>query len=569
MTISNPTFQVGYTGDGSIVTYPYTNDFYVLQASDMKVFLDGILQTTGYNVTGVGQDNSGSVVFDTPPGLGVAILLVRVVPNTQLTDYEDYDPFSAEDTENAFDKLTMANINQQDEIGRSLKVAFGETDPPVFDLDGANGNVLEVTSDGSKVVGVTSAQEFRDAETNAIAAANAASVSAGEALSSENFSREWASNPEDNDVNDGINPVNFSSFHYMKKAESIVATGVQLRNGIVAGAGNLLTDFNAMDWTGTPYAVGTAFEILDNNVTQFQYDGNLYDWFGIKGITVGLGGNYTAVASDLFLSQATNAASVSFDPNLSTLSSTNVQAAIDETDVKVEANKEDIAAIVTGFKNVLINGDFRINQRGFDGNWAAAADNEYGYDRWFKAELTKIGQYIEDANVIVGDQYTVSWDNGTAGDGLGFVYDKDAVPLGSGTSGFTFTMATTGNFLPAISLYVPNDATNIQLERGTVQTDFEIRNIQQELAMCQRLYWEANGLNMPMSLVSTTSTNRILWVPFPVTMRVPPTSVTYTVNAGTPSPAGTITIHGFRALVARGDTTSSSNILSIKASAEL
>jgi hypothetical protein len=68
--------------------------------------------------------------------------------------------------------------------------------------------------------------------------------------------------------------------------------------------------------------------------------------------------------------------------------------------------------------------------------------------------------------------------------------------------------------------------TGIQLETGTVATPFEMRDIGQELALCQRYYWKA-GLKA-ISAVAAGKTNNAtdcnFYVSYPVRMRSAPTS---------------------------------------------
>jgi hypothetical protein len=78
--------------------------------------------------------------------------------------------------------------------------------------------------------------------------------------------------------------------------------------------------------------------------------------------------------------------------------------------------------------------------------------------------------------------------------------------------------------------------TGIQLETGTVATPFEMRDIGQELALCQRYYYKivtsaaASEVLVPSAFVDT-STRAIGSVNFPVTMRVAPTAVEQTGTA--------------------------------------
>lgn len=485
MTISTTVNINQYAGDGVVITFPYT--YPILNVSDMTVYLDGVLQTMGYTVIGAGNP-TGSVQFDTAPAVGVEILLLRVIPLTQLTDYEEYDPFSATDHENALDKLTMIDQQLQEELDRTFKTPIGSDPLPDVVLgDNPEGKVLEVSADGSEINAVTSATDIFNAASSASAAAAAALASQNAAETSKNFANEWATNPEDNDVNDGVNPVNFSAFHYMKKAEELIATGVQTREGVVSGTGDIVTDFNAMDWTGHQYSgtPASAFFIPANSVTFFAHNDVTFVWYGPKDVNVGLGGDYTAVAADLVLRTFNIASVIGFDPNNTTLVSTNVQDAIDE--VVNTTIPDATGAVNTGFKNVIINGDFRINQRGFDGVWdnPAMPQTSYGYDRWGKLSSgdnpPQFKQSIEDENLIDGETYTLSWEGG----GNAVIKDGNASLVAIGPSPLKGTITFGSN---RCSVEMAGGQYNVQFERGTIATNFEVRNIQQELAMCQRYY---------------------------------------------------------------------------------
>ena len=77
--------------------------------------------------------------------------------------------------------------------------------------------------------------------------------------------------------------------------------------------------------------------------------------------------------------------------------------------------------------------------------------------------------------------------------------------------------------------YTTNDATfeitGVQLEVGSVATDFEHRSFGQELALCQRYYYlHLSGASKPVGMfVGFTSTGMYGMLQFPVTMRANPT----------------------------------------------
>ena len=76
--------------------------------------------------------------------------------------------------------------------------------------------------------------------------------------------------------------------------------------------------------------------------------------------------------------------------------------------------------------------------------------------------------------------------------------------------------------------YTTNDATleitGVQLEVGSVATDFEHRSFGQELALCQRYFYQINGNNGDISISGgfLNASEFFVSVDFPVTMRATP-----------------------------------------------
>jgi len=116
---------------------------------------------------------------------------------------------------------------------------------------------------------------------------------------------------------------------------------------------------------------------------------------------------------------------------------------------------------MAGLRNILINGDLKLNQRGV--TIAAAAVGAYGPDRW-KRTAGGMTQVIESGGFAHGVKYTLS---------------------GTGVTTQVLTAPASGDWtIPD----VPITATNIQLERGEVATAFEVRPVQLEAAMCMRYF---------------------------------------------------------------------------------
>ena len=123
----------------------------------------------------------------------------------------------------------------------------------------------------------------------------------------------------------------------------------------------------------------------------------------------------------------------------------------------------------------------------------------------------------------------------------------------------------------SVSVVATNGATfyitGIQLEAGSVATPFERRDYGRELALCQRYYWSIPSCNYPMSIVATTDNYRRSFTQFPSTMRTSPT-VTGSTDNGSIS-FDNITTSAVRGVVGFGNTTSTANLTSIFATAEL
>jgi len=105
MTLTTQTQRWEYVGDGATTIFAY--DARVDIASDMKAFLNGLPTDISFTVTGLGNDNGGDVIFNSPPALGVAISLERILPFQQTTDFPVRGPFPAEANEDTFDRIVM------------------------------------------------------------------------------------------------------------------------------------------------------------------------------------------------------------------------------------------------------------------------------------------------------------------------------------------------------------------------------------------------------------------------------------------------------------------------------
>ena len=134
MTVSTAAARAEYTGNGSTIEFAVVDTggasavIPVLDASHLQVYVDGTLKTEDehYTVSIVPATKAATVTFitaptDYTPASSTAIVILRVVPYTQLQDYVNNDAFDAENVETALDQLTQATQQIVDDKDRSIK----------------------------------------------------------------------------------------------------------------------------------------------------------------------------------------------------------------------------------------------------------------------------------------------------------------------------------------------------------------------------------------------------------------------------------------------------------------
>jgi hypothetical protein len=221
-----------------------------------------------------------------------------------------------------------------------------------------------------------------------------------------------------------------------------------------------------------------------------------------------------------------------------------------------------------GRRNLLINGGARLSQAGFAGGSVSA--NTYAYDGWrafgsassFSRAVGRsvmtlngtIGQILETPD-LAGATVTVSVTNPTGPITVNLQPDattagvSGTITAGSGVRSCTLVIPSsiTGNvfLLLTTSGNVTFDATakqgGIQLELGSFASQFEVRTLQEELALCQRYYCKSfdtdvapafglQGRSMVGNCYSAAQIRTTALI-YPQVMRAPPTVTLYTSNA--------------------------------------
>ena len=148
MTVSSETTKVSYAGNDS--TTEFAVSFYFLANADIRAILvdDATgaettqVETTDYTLTGAGVPAGGTLTMLTAPATGETLIIKRDMAIKQETDYVENDPFPAESHEEALDRLTMINQQQQEEIDRAILAPEGDDGTTDYTLPPAEASKL-------------------------------------------------------------------------------------------------------------------------------------------------------------------------------------------------------------------------------------------------------------------------------------------------------------------------------------------------------------------------------------------------------------------------------------------
>ncbi len=131
MTVTALVTRNDITATASQTSFTYT--FRVLAATDMDVYQNGVLLSSGYTVNDVGTVTGGTVTLDTGVPVGQIVSLVLAMPLDRTTNYQNSGDFLALDVNGDFDALWLAL--QQTTSGIDRTVRLSDSDPNIVGIE--------------------------------------------------------------------------------------------------------------------------------------------------------------------------------------------------------------------------------------------------------------------------------------------------------------------------------------------------------------------------------------------------------------------------------------------------
>ncbi|CAA7613100.1 putative Cell wall-associated hydrolase [Candidatus Terasakiella magnetica] len=164
----------------------FSYSFPIPTAADMAVWVGTVLQSpAAYTVTGAGLSTGGTVVFASPPATGAVVTLVRRLLIQRVSDFPQNSGFLPKPLNDELDFQTMAIQQVAEDAGRAVKRALTSTNNADLTLpEPSPGKAIKWNASAAGLE--NSCADVDTVLAGATGQANAASISATAALSSQN-----------------------------------------------------------------------------------------------------------------------------------------------------------------------------------------------------------------------------------------------------------------------------------------------------------------------------------------------------------------------------------------------
>jgi len=139
MTITTNDTRDEYTATAGQTLFNYT--FKIFESTDLNVYVtpvgqdpdDDIDIVTGYSVTGLGDEDGGTITLVTPTTAGDSVTIVSDIPESRTTDYQNNGDFLPNTVNDDFDRVVSLVKQANDKVNRT--VSFQESEQGVSNLE--------------------------------------------------------------------------------------------------------------------------------------------------------------------------------------------------------------------------------------------------------------------------------------------------------------------------------------------------------------------------------------------------------------------------------------------------
>lgn len=174
MTVSASTPIQSYVGNGVTTTFAF--GFKILQASDLRVLVNGAV-VTNYTVTGVGSPSGGSITFTSAPANLATVIIRRAMPIVRGTDFQALGALAANTLNDDQDAPVLMIQQLSEQLNRSITAPESDIALTQLPIASARANLLlSFDSNGQPTVAAPVAGSASALATQLASSAGAAGV---------------------------------------------------------------------------------------------------------------------------------------------------------------------------------------------------------------------------------------------------------------------------------------------------------------------------------------------------------------------------------------------------------
>lgn len=150
MTVATQDTTYVHTGNGITTAFAY--GCRILDPSDLLVTVNDAVVTTGFTVSGVGQQTGGTVTFAVAPANDIIIVIDRIVALRRDIDYQMTGDFMSSIVNIDFDRIWMALQQLRALLNRSIKLPSKYSLPDLYVPEPSPGKALKWSADGTSII---------------------------------------------------------------------------------------------------------------------------------------------------------------------------------------------------------------------------------------------------------------------------------------------------------------------------------------------------------------------------------------------------------------------------------